>query len=231
MLQDKLVWKMFLILHDPYTGKAEVAHDLLTAGLVACELADLIMSWRLALNRDQVLLAPAPSGPPDEIASLVLQAVERHPGTHSVRTWIRVLGEPVYEAVARLAVAAGTVRRQPGRWRPAGRGPARFPAVDLLRAAGPRTGLEHTLRAPGVPRPAAAVLAGVLAGLRLERLVDEERDRSAVKNSIGAAVAALPLDLRAVLSCVESAADASSSLGRGSLIAPMPAAGGSPATG
>jgi hypothetical protein len=87
------------------------------------------------------------------------------------------------------------------------------------------------MRVPGVPHPAASVLAGVLASLRLDRLVDEERDRSAVKNSIAAAVVALPLDLRTVLSCVESAADASSSLGRGSLIAPLRGVGGSPATG
>ena len=221
MQQDKLVWRMFLVLHDPFTGKPEVAHELLTTGLAACELCELIMARRLVLNRDHVLIAPVSSGWLDEIASLVLQAIEQQPGTHTVRNWIRVLGEPVYEAVARLAVESGTVRRQQGGWRPTGRRPDRFPAVDLLRAAGPRLRLEHMLRSPGELDTGASVLAGVIGSLRLERVIDEQRDRAAVKSSIATAIAALPLDLRAVLSGVESAADASSSLGHSSPIGPM----------
>lgn len=221
MLQDKLVWKMFLILHDPFSGKPAAAHDLLTTGLAACELCELIMARRLVLNRDLVLIAPVASSWPDEIASLVLQAVEQQPGTHTVRNWVRVLGQPIYETVARLAVDGGTVRRQQGGWRPTGRRPDRFPAVDLLRAAGPRLRLEHVLRTPGELDTGASVLAGVIASLRLERIIDEQRDRAAVKTSIATAIAALPNELRAVLAGVESAADASSSLGHGSPIGPM----------
>jgi hypothetical protein len=221
MLQDKLVWKMFLVLHDPFTGKPEVAHDLLTTGLAACELCELIMSRRLVLNRDHVLIAPVSFSWPDEVSSLVLQAIEQQPGTHTVRTWVRVLGEPIYQTVSRLAVDGGTVRRQQGGWRPTGRRPDRFPAVDLLRAAGPRLRLEHVLRTPSELDTGASVLAGVIGGLRLERIIDEQRDRAAVRASVVSAVASLPHDLRAVLAGVESAADASSSLGHNSPIGPV----------
>ncbi|HZG90941.1 MAG TPA: GPP34 family phosphoprotein [Pseudonocardia sp.] len=221
MVQDKLVWKMFLVLHDPFTGKPEVGQDLMKSSLVASELSDLIMSRHLGMEDDHVVVAGTGGLESDEIATFVAHSIDQQPGSHTVRNWIRALGDTVYEMVAGLAVQSGTVRRQPAAWRPTGRRADRFPAVDLLRAAGPRLRLEHKLRTPRELDLETSVLAGVLGSLRLERVIDVQRDRAAVKAAVAAAAAALPIDLRNLLSGVEAAGDASSSFGHGSPIGPM----------
>lgn len=224
MLRDKLAWKMLLLLHDVFTGKPQVAPRLLCSGLAAAELSELIMARYLAIEGDYVIRAPMRDQGLDELDALVMGMIASQSGAHTVRSWVQALGEPVYDVVTKLAVREGTVRRQSGARRLTGRGPTRFPAVDLITASGPRLRLEHKLRTPVELDEPAAVLAGVLGALKLDRIVDVDRvdrDRAAVRASLAAATSSLPIDLRSLIAGVEAAADASATLGHGSPIGPM----------
>jgi hypothetical protein len=223
MLRDKLAWKMLLLLHDPFTGKPQVAPRLLRSGLAAAELSELIISHHLGVEDDHVVVAAAHARELDQVAVLVMQTIAAQPTAHTVRSWVQALGEPVYDLLTDLAVQEGTVRRQSGGWRLTGRAPDRFPANDLIAASGPRGRLEHKLRNPAELDQPAAVLAGVLGALKLDRIIDADRpgrDRAAVRASIAAATSRLSVDLRSLIAGVEAAGDASAVVAPESPIAP-----------
>jgi len=221
MNQDKLVRRMFLILHDPFTGKPQIGHDLLRTGLVAAELAALTMARHIGMENDCIVVAETRGTESDEIDSFVVEGIQRQDSAHTVRSWVDALGETVYDMVARTLLAEGTVRRVQGGRRLVGRSPDRFPALDLMRAAGPRLRLEHMLRTPHERDLAAAVTAAVLGALKVERVLDVDRDRATVKASVAAAASALPVDLRSLVAGVEASGAATSAVTHGSAIGPM----------
>lgn len=208
MAQEMLVRRMFLLLHNPFNGKAEIGHDLLTCALVAAELADLVISRRLGMENDRIVVAETRGSGNDEIGAFVLESIRRQPTAHTVRSWVEALADVLYELVARGLVADGIVRRQEGGRRLLRRSPDRFPAVDLMRASGPRLRLEHMLRTPREREVTGAALAAVLGALEVDRILDVDRDRSAVRAAVADATGSLPLDLRALVSGVEGAVSA-----------------------
>jgi hypothetical protein len=204
MSQDMLVKRMFLILHDPFTGKPDVGPDLLKCGLVAAELADLMMARRLGMENDRVVVAEPHGGGSDEIGAFVVESIQRQPNAHTVRSWVEALAEVLYEQVARALVEQGTVRRVRGGRRLLGRSPDRFPAADMLAASGPRLRLEHALRNPAELDVQRASIAAILGALEVERVLDfYHDDRPAAQAAIAAATESLPFDLRALVAGVE----------------------------
>ncbi|OLT15409.1 hypothetical protein BJF78_01370 [Pseudonocardia sp. CNS-139] len=115
------------------------------------------------------------------------------------RSNVEALTTITYELVARGLVADGVVRRMHGSRRLVRRGADRFPAVDLLRAAGPRIRLEHMLRSPHDLDVPGAVLARIVHTLEMERVFDVDRDRAAVKGAAASAAQILPADLRGLI--------------------------------
>lgn len=208
MAQDMLVRKMFLLLHNPFNGKPEIGHDLLKCALVAAELADLIIARRLGMENDRIVVAETRGTGDDEIGAFVVESIQRQPSGHTVRSWVEALADVLYELVARSLTADGVVRRQEGGRRLLRRSPDRFPALDLMRASGPRLRLEHMLRTPREREVSGAALAGILGALDVARILDVDRDRAAVKSAVAAASASLPVDLRALVTGVEDAASA-----------------------
>lgn len=204
MSQDMLVKRMFLILHNQFTGKPDVGQDLLKCGLVAAELADLMIARRLGMENDRVVVAETRGTGSDEIGAFVVESIQRQPNAHTVRSWVEALADVLYELVARALVDQGTVRRVRGARRLLGRSPDRFPAADMLGASGPRLRLEHALRTPAeldVPR---AVIAAILGALEVERVLDFYRDdRASAHAAIVAATESLPFDLRSLVAGVE----------------------------
>jgi hypothetical protein len=208
MAQDTLVRRMFLILHDPFTGKPGIGHDLLKCGLVAAALADLMLDRRLGMENDRIVVADPRGNGTDEVGAFVVESIQRQPSAHTVRSWVEALTEVLYELVARGLVTEGVVRREQGGRRLVRRSADRFPAVDLLRAARPRVRLEHMLRDPRDLDVAGSALAGIIRALGVERVLDLDRDRAAVKTSVAAAADHLPIDLKSLVDGVESAVSA-----------------------
>ncbi|MFC4944477.1 GOLPH3/VPS74 family protein [Pseudonocardia sp. GCM10023141] len=208
MAQDLLAKRMFLILHNPFTGKSDVGQDLLKCGLVAAELADLIMARRLGMENDRIVVADTRGSGSDEIGAFVVESIQRQTSAHTVRSWVEALADVLFELVARGLVDDGVVRREQGGRKLLRRSADRFPAVDLMRAAGPRLRLEHMLRTPRERDVSGAALAAVLGALEVDRVLDVDRDRAQVRFAIGECTASLPIDLRNLVAGVEDSVSA-----------------------
>lgn len=204
MADDRLVTRMFLILHDPFTGKPEIASDLLRRGLVAAVLAGLIMARRIGMENDRVVAAASGATGHDEIDDVVIERLASHADALTVRTWGRLLGDQVYELVAHAVVDAGVVGRRRGGRQLIGRRPDRFPARELIRAARPRLRLEHMLRTPHEMDAASTAFAAVAGSLQADRLLDVDGDRAAVRAAVSRATGSLPIDLRSLVSSIRA---------------------------
>ncbi|MHA6624992.1 GOLPH3/VPS74 family protein [Pseudonocardia sichuanensis] len=216
--RDKLAARMFLILHDPFTGKALVRASAVRIAVAGAELADLALArpgrgQLVALENDRVVLAGTRPRRLDYISSFVVDSIRSQPEAHSATVWTAALADHVFDLVLAQLITEGVVQRQQGGL--FGRSSRRFPAVDLLAAAGPRVRLEHALRsdtrADGAGAPdderaldeETAVLLAVLAAVGGERTLD--LDRAARRRLTAAAADALPLDLRNLVTGIEVA--------------------------
>lgn len=192
---------LFLIVHDEFTGKLRVSHDLLECGLVAAQLAELIVAGWLSIPDDRVTvtdLQGSGGDAEDAIAAFVIESVQRQRERHTVRTWIGTFDGVMSELVARRLVDSGVLRRESNR-QLMRRRPDRFPAVDLLGAARPRIRLEHMLRTPKEFDLAGAITAALVGVLGVDSVLDPELDRSAMRDLVGQLRGHLPTDLQSLL--------------------------------
>jgi hypothetical protein len=171
---------LFLVAHDSFTGRMEVSRELVLCGLVASEVAHLIVERRLGLADDRIVVptsgtAPEYSADPTgrEVDDYVVTSVRQQSSSHTVRVWAESLGEVLYGLIADDLVEQGIVRRERRRL-VTRRGADRFPAVDLLRASGPRLRLDSMVREPSTFTLAGAVNVGLLGALGIERLLETE---------------------------------------------------------
>lgn len=206
--RTKLAESMFLLLHDPFRGRLEVAPEILKCGLVAAELAELTMTRRVGIDNDRLVLLDGAIPPTDEVSRFVVESMARQSRGHSVRSWVEVLAEVLYEMVASRLVDGGIVGREQGSRRLTGRGPDRFPAVELLQASTPRVRLEHMLRVPADLDLRGAVLAAILGGLDVVKGFDVGVDRSALRVMMTEITQQLPADLQAIVAGATASAAA-----------------------
>lgn len=205
MKQETLARRMFLILHDPFSGKPGVDIEPMKQGVVTAALADLVMKRRLRVADWSVtVLEPSPGGT-DDVSELIIGSIKGGYGSDIMRSWVESFTDLVYELVARGLMADRVVRRQHGGRRVMRRNPDRFPALDLLRAAGPRVRLEYMLRSPHDMDLDGVVLAGIIHALHLDSVLDTDRDRAAVRSALATAVEYLPADLRGLIDGVTAA--------------------------
>jgi hypothetical protein len=199
--------QLFLLLHDPFTGKGEVHQELLEYGVSAAGLADLVIVRRLGVIDDHVVVAdPVQAGPADRVGEYVLGSVADQSKTYSVRTWVSSLGEAVTDLVVRELVDGGVVRHERGSLGLRGRKPDRFPAVDLLRASSSRNRVRHMLAHPAEFDLAGATVASIVGALGAERLFEVHDTRSLIKEL----TANLPSALQAVMAGLAATVAASS---------------------
>jgi Golgi phosphoprotein 3 GPP34 len=176
MSRYRLAESFFLIVHDPFTGKPGISRELLDCGLVAAELADLVLSGHLDVVDDRVVVTERTGGLDEELDRFVVDAVGRQTSSHPVRVWAESIGAIVFDLVVKRLLDDGVVRaeRHRGVLR---RGPERFPAQDLLRASGPRLRLEHMLRHPAEFDLPGAVTAAIAGAIGVERTFEFDIDR------------------------------------------------------
>lgn len=200
---DLLASRVFLILHDTFTGRPTVGPAPLRCALVGAQLADLVLAGRLTVERGDVVLTHARREATDPAAALVLEAIATQDRPHPVPTLVAELAGPLLESVAAGVTGAGIVGR--GGRGLFGRGAERYPARDLLTSARPRVRLEHMLRHPrSLDRPTAAV-AAVLGAVGAERSLDVDGSREVVRAGIAAARDLLPADLAELVAGVAAA--------------------------
>lgn len=168
-----LASQLFLVLHDPFTGKGQVSQELLEYGVAAAQLADLILVHRLWIDDDdQVVLGQqGQGGPTDAVGDYVLGCVADQPRTYPARTWVTSLGTAVTDLVVGELVGAGVVRHEATRGL-RGRRQDRFPGVDLLRASHSRNHVRHMLANPGEFDLPGATLASLVHVLGVEQVFE-----------------------------------------------------------
>jgi hypothetical protein len=205
--REKLAARVFLILHDPFTGKPQLRQTAVRLAVAGAELAELTLSRPdrgqiIALENDRVVLAEAQPHRIDYISSFVIDSIRSQREAHPAMVWTAALADHVFDLVATQLINERIVqRRHAGRLftRPS----PRFPAVDLLAAAGPRVRLEHALRAGEELDEETAVCLAVLAAVGGDRTLDV--DRSTRRHRIASITDSLPLDLRGLITGIEVA--------------------------
>lgn len=199
--QDKLAARVFLILHDPFSGKPTVGPTALRCAVVGAELAELIISGRVAMENDLVVLGDATMPGGDEISAFVVDSISRQPDAYGVSTWLSAIGDAQFELVAARLTGSGILMRIRGRMGRANR----FPAANLLAAAGPRVRLEHMVRRPRGRDVEGSVCAALRAAVGATGTLDVDGDRRATRAGVAALTEALPVDLRSLAMSVEVA--------------------------
>lgn len=207
MHRDHLAEEFFLIGHNEFTGKLLISPDLLQCGLVAAQLADLVIAGRLSVAGGKVEVAAMRGSGQDEIAAFVVESVQRQTTGYPVRAWTETLSDVLFELVARRLVERGIVRREPGRGL-VRRRPDRFPAVDLLKAAGPRIRLEHMFRQPVEFDLPGAFCGALVSTLGVYGVLDPDLDKAMVRDLSAKLSERLPADLIALLDGVRDAVSA-----------------------
>lgn len=182
--------ELLLIGHDEYSGKAIVSGEVLDTGLAGAVLGELLLAGRIVIEGGKVALRdPRPYGEP--VTDAATAEIHRKGNMFAARSWVEYLRADVREMVARRLLALGVIRREQGRSML--RQVVRYPAVDPVRAAGPRVRLRYLLERPGLIDQQAAMLASLLRACALEPvLVLDVRPEPGVDLIAGAARALSP---------------------------------------
>ncbi len=199
--QDKLAARLFLILHDPFNGRCAVSPSALRCVLVGAELTELILNRRVTMENELIVPGPPSAPGTDALSAFVVGAIARQPEYYTVPVWLAAIGDAVAELVAARLVEENILARSKTLVRRRGR----FPAVNLLAAAGPRVRLEHMVRTPRECDVAGATCAALLDAVGAGRILQGDGSRRELRKGLAALTATLPADLRSLVTSVEVA--------------------------
>jgi Golgi phosphoprotein 3 (GPP34) len=199
--QDKLAARLFLILHDPFNGRCAVSPMALRCALVGAELAELVLNRRVTMVDELVVLGETHAPGTDALSAFVVGVIARQPESYGVPTWLAALGDAVVELVtARLMESEILTRSKPGMRRR-----FRYPALNLLAAAGPHVRLEHMVHHPADCDVAGATCAALVDAVGAGRLLQGGGGRKELRRGLATITAQLPADLRSLVTSVEVA--------------------------
>ena len=199
--QDKLAARLFLILHDPFSGRCAVSPMALRCALVGAELAELILNRRVAMVNGLIVPGDASALGTDALSAFVVGAITRQPDNYPVPVWLAAIGEAVAELVAARLMEVGILVRTKSLLRRRGR----FPAINLLAAAGPRVRLEYMVRTPEDADVASATCAALIDAVGAARVLQGDTSRRDLRRGLAALAAMLTTDLRSLVRSVEVA--------------------------
>jgi hypothetical protein len=199
--QDKLAARLFLILHDPFSGRCAVSPAALRCALVGAELAELILNRRVAMANELIVPGEASAPGTDALSAFVVGAISRQPEHYPVSVWLAAIGDAVAELVAARLMEVGILVRTRSLVRRRGR----FPAINLLAAAGPRVRLEYMVRMPEDADVASATCAALIDAVRAGRVLQGETARRDLRRGLATLTALLSADLRSLVTSVEVA--------------------------
>jgi Golgi phosphoprotein 3 GPP34 len=199
--QDKLAARLFLILHDPFSGRCAVSPMALRCALVGAELAELLLNRRVFMVNELIVPGEASAPGTDALSAFVMGAINRQPERYPVPVWLAAIGDAVAELVAARLVEVGILVRTRSLVRRRGR----FPAINLLAAAGPRVRLEHMVHMPEESDIASATCAALVDAVGAGRVLQGEAPRRDLRRGLTALGALLSPDLRSLVMSVEVA--------------------------
>ncbi|WFE19765.1 GPP34 family phosphoprotein [Solwaraspora sp. WMMD937] len=138
-----LTEEFFLVALDDSTGRPMVGRDLLGAGLAGTAIATLILAGRAEVCDG--LLVPVDGQPLGDPVADPLLAELRLEQRQPVPDWIALMRPGLPGVVAEDLETLGVLRTEQVRHPVTRRMTTRFPAMDPVRAVGPRVRLGHAL--------------------------------------------------------------------------------------
>ena len=194
--------EFFLVGYDEYTGKPLVNAEVLDTGLAGAVVGELVMSGRLAIADNGIVTARDQRPYGERVTDAALAEVLKQREAHPVRAWVEYLRTEVRNMVAPRLVQAGMIQRvqSSGMLRKS----VRFPAVEPIKAAGPRARLRYMLDHPEYLDGQTAVLGGLARATGLEHVLGAGTAKEA-RDNLGRMVEGLPEELRLLCNSVDTA--------------------------
>ncbi|MEU7822514.1 GPP34 family phosphoprotein [Catellatospora sp. NPDC049133] len=149
--------ELFVMGHDEYSGKPRLNHDVLSVGLAAAALGELMIAETVTVDGGRLTGWTARQNGDPVIDQIVAQLQQVGPG-HRVHQWVEHLRADIKELVGYRLVGHGVVRRETSRSF-TGRTQIRFPATDPTEATRSMVRLGFLLTRPGDFDPQSALLA------------------------------------------------------------------------
>jgi hypothetical protein len=194
--------ELFLVGHDPYTGKPRVSDGALDTGLAGAVLGELALADRIYVDDDTVVQVRDQRPHGERVSDAALAEILKQNDLHPVRAWVEYLRDHARTMVAPRLVHSGLIERVQARSML--KQTVRYPATDPLRAAAPEARLRYMLDHPGNIDVQTGVLAGFIVGVGLDFVLGGASPRE-VRDGLTRMLRILRPDLRSLIVGVESA--------------------------
>ncbi|WP_155372780.1 GOLPH3/VPS74 family protein [Catellatospora vulcania] len=194
--------ELFVMGHDEYSGKPRINHDVLSVGLAAAALGELLIAETLTVDGGRVTGWTAKHNGDPVTDQIVAQLQKVGPG-HRVHQWVEHLRGDIKELVAYRLVGHGAIRRETSRSF-TGRTQTRFPATDPTEATRPVVRLGFLIGRPGDFDPQSALLACIATAIDLN-IVAPTLSPSTVRQRLADLPARLVPGYRDLLAAVDTA--------------------------
>ncbi|MEV0453608.1 GOLPH3/VPS74 family protein [Catellatospora methionotrophica] len=193
--------ELFVMGHDEYNGKPRINHDVLSVGLAAAALGELLIADTLTVDGGRITGWTARQSGDPVVDELVAQLQKVGPG-HRLHQWVEHLRGDIKELVAYRLVGHGLVKRATSRGF-TGRVQVRFPATDPTEATRSVVRLGFLLTRPGDFDPQSALLACLATAVDLS-IVAPTLSPSTVRQRLADLPARMVPGYRDLLAAVDS---------------------------
>jgi Golgi phosphoprotein 3 (GPP34) len=201
--------ELFLVGHDPHTGRRQVSRDSLATALAGAALGDLILAGSVFVGADSHLHAVGRRTQDDPVTGYILGELAGRNGTDPLREWVWHLRRDICPLVGQRLAAAGLVTsrrvRRPLTMRPV----VDYPAANVVQAGRPAVRLGgHVLRQSSPPDVPTRLLAALVRAVDAEGRLAIDLPTAEIRRRLEYVAAALPAPLDAAVTAVASVKDA-----------------------
>ncbi|GAB4052253.1 GOLPH3/VPS74 family protein [Catellatospora paridis] len=194
--------ELFVMGHDEYSGKPKLNHDVLSVGLAAAALGELLIAETLTVDGGRVTGWTAKQNG-DPVVDQIVALLQRVGPGHRVHQWVEHLRGDIKELVAYRLVGRGVVKRETSRGF-TGRVQVRFPATDPNEATRSVVRLGFLIGRPADFDPHSALLACIANAVDLN-IVAPTLSPSTVRQRLAELPGRLAPAYRDLLAAVDTA--------------------------
>lgn len=204
--------ELFLVGHDPHSGRRQVSRDSLATALAGAALGDLILAGCLFVDADtqvrtqlRTLARPASDDP---VTGYILGELARRDRAAPLREWVWHLRRDIYPLVGQRLAAAGLVTSRRTRRVLSMRAVVAYPAGNLVLAGRPAVRLGGcVLRQSASPDVPTRLLAALVRAIDLECRLAIDLPTAEIRRRLESVAALLPAPLDATVTAVASVND------------------------
>lgn len=208
MVDPPLADELFLIGHDPRSGKPLAPDRALGAALAGAVLIELVQAGRIKVDEHGVVTVEDQRPHGERVTDAALAEILKPHWTRPVRSWIQHLRRHSRIMVASRLVRAGLIQRVPTRSL-LGR-TIRYPATGHPDAYAPLARLRQGLEHPDAADAGTAVLAAFALGIGLDEVVAGDRPIRTVRAALAQMQQSIPAELEPLVSAAIAPRDSGS---------------------